>query len=130
MRSASVSSVFSELQSDAAEIMGEFTTGQVIYTEPETAGATPYDPATPGASHTINGAISVRYKAKRYDDRLSSATLEVKFPHIDPATGAPIAFEPVESGTVTVSGIERQIVAIEKNPADGDIVSWSIYVMG
>lgn len=125
-----VDEFYAEMQQIASEVLGEYRRGAVVYTTPETGGDTPYDPVTPGTAHTVNGAIATSYKASQYSERLSSATMRVVFPQIDPDTGEGIAFTPVEAGTLSVDGVNRPIVAVDRSLGGGDAIVWHVYVKG
>lgn len=122
--------IYDELQQVASEVLGEFRRGTVTYTTPETGGDTPFDAATPGTEYTVKGAIATPYKSRQYSERLASATMRVVFPQIDPDTGSDIAFTPSQAGTLSVDGVNREIVAVDRSLGGGDALVWHIYVKG
>ena len=119
---------YKTFQELARDLLGKYSTGQFTYNEPGQSVSTPFDLPANGSSYVINGALSTSKTTQRESSQVSGSSMDIKFPHIDPKTNAPIDFKPDINGTMTIDGFDREITKVISKMGAGDVIMWVVTV--
>lgn len=111
---------YDNMQGVATELLTEFNQGTMSYNY-ITGGTSPFDgPATVTAVPFKGTATGVAFKYR--NDLITASDIEITAAVFEPA--------PLPNGTVTIDGIERQIIGFKAIPAAGAPSVYKIFVKG
>lgn len=112
---------YERLQGTATRLLTKFSQGAIVY---NAAGATTGDEWNPvkgiASQYPVKGTVSGVSKEYVDDATVQASDLMVSLAVFD--------VEPDMTGTMTIDGIDHQIIKIMQKPAAGTTVAWSLIV--